>query len=951
MKKYLISILITCIYVILSAFPIEIDSYNIHRDIKIINQLRLDVDSADHHRGIIRLNIRDDDDLVLLLANGFDYRIVRDEAKEGFEAWQREKIRTGNPLTSYFSYAEMESFLQTKALDFGDICSLESIGTTVQNRDIYALKISANPLVNTDKPEIKLIASIHGDEPVGYQVMLKLIDELTLGYGTDERLTDIVDNTELYIIPLFNPDGYVNGVRYNANRVDLNRNFPMPTGETNPDGYAHQPETLAMMNFSQEHNFILGINFHGGALVINYPWDYSFQLTEDDALLRELSLGYASHNSPMYNSNEFENGITNGAEWYVITGSMQDWNYAFSSNIELTAEIGNSKWPAASTLGNYWNDNKESILSFIEMAQKGVKGSITNASGEPLPATILLFGQGKDIHNDAAVGDYHRVLLPGQYRMMVSSEGYIPEIVDITVPAEGFLQQDFTLDEAEEMRLRGIVRSGEDLSPVAGVEVSFSDEGMGIVSDGDGVFEIEEFYEGYYHTKVSSGDTMGFAQYVQLRKWGEQNHLVLPLIEPSFYEDFESGLSNWTTQGGWGIVNDMGSSVLADSPIGNYPNNANFSARLDEPVDLSNVVDPMLSFRARWELENSYDFVHLEVSANNANWTPLDSFTGSQATYLNKTYSLKAYEGESIYLRFRLKSDYFYNYDGIYIDDIVIRGQDISKSYVGDLNGDGYWDNRDLSELLRDALRDEPLSDLALADLNSDGYISPIDAYILLNFLKEPQFNIPIDDGQHLFLPDAELAIEATQAVMTIGLDEGLRSLRLKLPFPIEGVVINSEANSELYRLSEDGQALGLIRSEGSIGDELLLYLATCTGTFSVEAEINGHPQSFVITPSACDPPTAPELPLALHQNYPNPFNPHTTISFSLPEMSKASLKVYNLKGQLVRSVINGELSAGLHQVLFDGKDEKGRDLSSGIYYYKLDTAGKSISKKMVLCK
>jgi murein tripeptide amidase MpaA len=111
----------------------------------------------------------------------------------------------------------------------------------------------------------KLIGSIHGDETVGYEMLIRTIELLCESYGTDPRITNIVDNTELWINHLYNPDGYVLGQRFNANGVDLNRNFPMPNGITNPDGYPTATENLAMMDFSNQHNFVSGINFHGVA--------------------------------------------------------------------------------------------------------------------------------------------------------------------------------------------------------------------------------------------------------------------------------------------------------------------------------------------------------------------------------------------------------------------------------------------------------------------------------------------------------------------------------------------------------------------------------------------------------------------------------------------------------------------------------------------------------------
>jgi hypothetical protein len=88
-----------------------------------------------------------------------------------------------------------------------------------------------------------------------------------------------------------------------------------------------------------------------------------------------------------------------------------------------------------------------------------------------------------------------------------------------------------------------------------------------------------------------------------------------------------------------------------------------------------------------------------------------------------------------------------------------------------------------------------------------------------------------------------------------------------------------------------------------------------------------------------------------LHGNYPNPFNPTTTISFSLPEEQEIDLTIYNIKGQKVKRLIDGQLTSGQHSMTWDGKDTNGKSVSTGIYFYRLKTGKKEISRKMLLLK
>ena len=88
-----------------------------------------------------------------------------------------------------------------------------------------------------------------------------------------------------------------------------------------------------------------------------------------------------------------------------------------------------------------------------------------------------------------------------------------------------------------------------------------------------------------------------------------------------------------------------------------------------------------------------------------------------------------------------------------------------------------------------------------------------------------------------------------------------------------------------------------------------------------------------------------------LNQNYPNPFNPSTTVSFALPQAGDVSLKIYNVRGQLVATLHDGAMAAGRHQMVWDGKDARGANVASGIYVYRLEADGFNATKKLTLMK
>ena len=103
--------------------------------------------------------------------------------------------------------------------------------------------------------------------------------------------------------------------------------------------------------------------------------------------------------------------------------------------------------------------------------------------------------------------------------------------------------------------------------------------------------------------------------------------------------------------------------------------------------------------------------------------------------------------------------------------------------------------------------------------------------------------------------------------------------------------------------------------------------------------------------PVPSDDPAVPNVTYMLHQNYPNPFNPETTISFDMPKAGLANLSIYNVKGQLIKNLINENLDFGRHSVVWNGTDNNGKPVTSGLYLYRLTTNGVTETKKMMLMK
>ena len=326
-------------------------------------------------------------------------------------------------LDYYPTYTEVGEILDQLATDYPAICRTFIWGTSVLGRELYGLVISADVHNSAPEPEVRLSSTMHGNEPVGMIMLLDLAAHLAENYGQlgFEDVTALVNGTEIHIMPLHNPDGYVAGTRENDSDVDLNRNFPEPAGL-----HEYQEiENIAFMAHAEAHHFVISENAHGGALVVNYPWDYTYDLTPDDAAFIELSLEYSTYNLLMYNSGSFDQGITNGADWYVTTGCGQDWAYYATGCMDVTVELSTLKWPNANQLPDYWEDNRESFLHFIRAAGYGLNGVVTDAlTGLPLAATIIIAGNDKPVVTDPEHGDYYKLLDDGVYEVTVSAAGH-----------------------------------------------------------------------------------------------------------------------------------------------------------------------------------------------------------------------------------------------------------------------------------------------------------------------------------------------------------------------------------------------------------------------------------------------------------------------------------------------------------------------------------------------
>ncbi len=363
------------------------------------------------------------------------------------EGWVDDVDRSWN---CYPSYTQYEALLHKLAADDPSLCRLVDLGPTtnlVHPHRLWALIVSDRPGEEENEPEVLLTSSMHGDETTGFVLMLRLIDHLLRGYGDDSEITELVDETEIWINPLANPDGtYFGGNDTVADAirsytttgggdsgVNPNRNFPDFDEGDHPDGNPWWPETEAMMALAGSQAFVLSANFHGGAEVVNYPWDTVGRRHPDDAWFQDLARDWADlaqADSPAgYMTDVNNNGITNGWDWYEINGGRQDFMTFFNGGREVTIEVSETKLLPSEELDDLWSWNRRALLDFIAHAHQGILGVVSDRNGAPLAATIEVVGvdreeDGSMARTDPDVGDFHRLLLPGLYDLRIEANGY-----------------------------------------------------------------------------------------------------------------------------------------------------------------------------------------------------------------------------------------------------------------------------------------------------------------------------------------------------------------------------------------------------------------------------------------------------------------------------------------------------------------------------------------------
>ena len=587
-------------------------------------------------------------------------------------------------MGGYLTYQELLDELDDMAAQYPDLITVKapisdflteglpdtSVTPSIGGNPIYWLKISDNPNNDEAEPEVLYTSIHHAREPMSLIQLVFYMWYLLENYESDAEVQAIINNTELYFIPVINPDGYLynevtnpNGGglwrknRKNGNGVDNNRNYDYhingnpndgiwggPGSSSNPNNETYhgtgpfsEVETQAVQWFVEQHDFVIALNNHSFGELVYYPFGYADVDTPDDDLFQGIGDVLTSING--YNAlNDFPFSGDSDDFMYGTVGT-HDKIFAF------TPEIGTSFWPPANTI-----ISTSQNMMFLNLTAAQVAGNygILTETSPVFTGTSTSLSTSFDVKRLSVgnVGDFTIGFSP------VSSN-----IIDQGAP--------ITLSSLAPLETQsGSITYSLSTDIEAGDAIEFD------LIINNGLFDREIRISKIYGSTIAVFNTNG-------------NNLA----------GFES-IS-------WGTTSESfvsPSSSITDSPSSNYSDNENSSITLSASIDLTTAMTATVSYYARWDIEDTWDYVQFEVSKDNgATWEPqCGNFTttgtniqplgeplydGIQNDWILEEINLSDYIGETIKARFSLRTDGAVTRDGFYVDDLlfsVIPGEQLS---------------------------------------------------------------------------------------------------------------------------------------------------------------------------------------------------------------------------------------------------------------------------------
>jgi len=557
---------------------------------------------------------------------------------------------------------------------------------TFKDRELYWVRLSDNPTIDENEPEVLYTGMHHGREPIGMQLLVYYMYYLLENYNTDPDVQYIVDNFELYFIPIVNPDGYAYNIQnqpngggmWRKNRrqnddgsygVDINRNYsymwayddygssPNPESGTYRGTEAFsEPESKCIRDFCEEHGFKIALNYHSFSNKLLYPWSYFNEPSPHDEI-------FYAHGKILTTENGYAFGA-GGAIHYPTNGNSDDWMYGEQTTKSLiyayTPEVADGIagfWPPVSQIIPLCQENM-----FQNMMAAKFSGPWATASD--ISPSIIEYKSGLFFIKLRRLG------LQDGATFTVSIEPLNDAIETISTP----LVFD-SLDILETASAAFLFTLKDDI--ISGDRVEY------LLSVNNGIATFSDTISKIFGTPVV------------------------------IFQDSASNFDNWSSEK-WNITTTQSHSPttsITDSPIGQYLDNENNGITLVNPIDLSDVVYASLGFWTKWDIEEGYDYTQLFISDDDGlNWTPIKGkytnpgnyvqaygeplYDGTQTTWVKEEINLEPYLGNQIKIQFVLRSNTFVVADGFFWDDMtvtVVEDLAIGNGDEGDKSGIGNY--------------------------------------------------------------------------------------------------------------------------------------------------------------------------------------------------------------------------------------------------------------------
>ncbi len=637
-----------------------------------------------------------------------------------------------------YTWSELNYRFDELHLNYSNLISERIIiGQSVEGRNIWAFKVSDNPNQDENEPKVLYTALTHAREPVGMMNLFYFVQKLVEGYESDSELSYLIDNREMWFVPVVNPDGYIfneqiepnGGGMHRKNRletscgqgtgkgVDLNRNFGFDWGLNNigsspdpcDDTYRgevqfSEPESQAIRDLQDNYTFKNVLHYHTFSNLYIHSFGNGLLPDEPDlSTIRNIG-------TEMSNFNGYSVGNGLATVGYSVNGDAVDWSYGQKSIISFTPEVGSYQQ-------GFWPSENE-ILELCSL------------QFHPNKVFALVAGQ------DIVVESYQlseSSILPGsQFNLSLILKNRGLENANGNISVQMDSQNNYLTIEASNQEIPSGIQS-------------------------------QALHNLDFPLTVASNTPNGNLIEVLIKVEGESIHqrnfdvnFVIGNRQEIFFDDFENGTSNWSLTGDWGLSQEVqsGNYVMTDSPGGQYQPGQETVAMLIQNIDLSFISNPIIQFKAKWDIEEGWDFVRFQTLVRDIGWITTagtytesgtgqpaqafgeEGYDGVQPNWVIETIDLEQFESNLIEgFRFIQTSDDFEEGDGFILDDFSVFG--FPTGIVGDYNMDSFVDIHDILSIVDLFIFDsEPNQrQLFFCDLDENGSINIIDLIAIVEIV------------------------------------------------------------------------------------------------------------------------------------------------------------------------------------------------------------------------